>query len=442
MKRNYKIILKVITFFFLFFLLSFPVSWILKDDSNSYARAMFHEFYRQKNIDYLICGASHVSHGLHPEIASSYFGKNVFNCGTPSQKIDGTYSILRQALRLYKIEKVFLELDFAITCEGNFSDRDGFKAEYIVADGLRDFDIKKDYLLNCSKTKFYFNHILPIGKDKLLTLNPSKVIKKIKSLLSGDYFKYRYGDEDSQYGSRGCVLDVECIPKGGFYNDHKESPINVDRISRDWENTIDKIIDLCRQNNIELIFYSMPGSDFYLNERGNYDEYYLYCKNFCAQRGYVYYDFNLAHPDILSLSDMDYSDDNHLCKKGVYNWTEAFCSFFDRKYKEENVLSKYFYSSYLKKMADMEAKVFGLYLILSDDKKFLEIIPVKNKLTPQEIKYSITEISDGREVVIQDKSSDTKIDLSKIGAEKVELRIESFANDILQTSCEESYLIF
>ena len=93
-------------------------------------------------------------------------------------------------------------------------------------------------------------------------------------------------------------------------------------------------------------------------------------------------------------------------------------------------------------MADMEAKVFGLYLILSDDKKFLEIIPVKNKLTPQEIKYSITEISDGREVVIQDKSSDTKIDLSKIGAEKVELRIESFANDILQTSCEESYLIF
>ena len=107
----------------------------------------FHEFYNQNKIDYLICGASHVSHGVEANIASKDFGKNVFNSGTPSQKIDGTYAILRQAIKLYKIEKVFLELDFAITTEQSVSERTGFKSEYIVVNGLKDKWIKIDYLL-------------------------------------------------------------------------------------------------------------------------------------------------------------------------------------------------------------------------------------------------------------------------------------------------------
>lgn len=128
--------LKIVAFTALFFLLTIPVAFILKDDINSYARVLFHEFYNQNKIDYLICGASHVSHGVEANIASNDFGKNVFNSGTPSQKIDGTYAILRQAIKLYKIEKVFLELDFAITTEQGVSERTGFKSEYIVANGL------------------------------------------------------------------------------------------------------------------------------------------------------------------------------------------------------------------------------------------------------------------------------------------------------------------
>ena len=341
MSVKIKIPLKILLFIIVFFLLSAFATLFFRDDANSYARALFHEFYEQENIDYLVCGASHVSHGVEANRAGKHFGKNVFNTGTPAQKIDGTYAILRQAVKLYKIEKVFLELDFAITCAPAFMERNGLTSEYIVSENLRDFGIKYDFLLHCSAPRHYLNSFLPIGKDKLITLNPKKVMRKIKAIINGQYFKYSYHADDSEYAGKGCVLDLEEV-KDGSFSDYKVEPaINVSGITDDWKNTVDKIISLCSEHGIELIFYSMPGSDFYLNQKGNYDEYYEFCRDFAAERGFSYFDFNLARPEVLSLSDSDYHDDNHLSKKGVYKWTDTFCDFFSEKYREEDALEKY-----------------------------------------------------------------------------------------------------
>ena len=334
MRKFFLYAIKSVLFIGAFFFLTVFIAFFLKDDVNSYARMLFHEFYAQERIDYLLCGASHISHGLEATVARKHFQKEIFNAGTPSQKIDGTYAILQQAVKRYKIEKVFLELDFAITTDDAFAERTGFKAEYIVASGIKDFAIKTDYLLHCSSPAYYLNSFLPIGKDKLLTANPAKILKKIKSVVSGEYFKYIYEDDESEYAGRGCVLDLEEIPNGGFSNDEREGRIAVEKISDDWKNTIDNIIALCKENGIELILYSMPGSDFYLNERGNYDEYYAFCRDFARERGFTYYDFNLAKSEILSLEDSDYHDDNHLSKKGVYKWTHCCPINLEKSFKK------------------------------------------------------------------------------------------------------------
>lgn len=434
------LVLKIFLFVLIFFIFTIPIAFILKDDANSYARVLFHEFYNQDKIDYLVCGASHVSHGVEANNASQKLGKAVFNAGTPSQKIDGTYAILRQATKLYKIEKVFLELDFAVATDSDFSKRDGFKAEYIVSNGIKDFKIKTDYLLHCSSPKYYFNSILPIGKDKLLTLNPKTISDKIKSLLSGEYFKYQYVDDGSEYAGKGCVLDLDEIPDGGFSNDSKEGKINVSEVSEDWKDTIDKIIALCRENDIELIFYSMPGSDFYLNERGNYDEYYSFCRDFAAEKGFLYYDFNLARPEILSLRDSDYTDDNHLSKKGVYVWTDTFCDFFGSKYKEENAIEKYFYSSYAQKMTDMPEKIFGLYMITSDDRKSMEITPISNHVDPKKITYDVYAIVGNEESLLAKDSIQTVVSLPAGKSGKI--RVISYIDGIKQTDCTENFASF
>lgn len=432
--------LKIVLFVLFFFVLTIPLGFFLKDDANSYARVLFHEFYTQEKIDYLICGASHVSHGVEANIASQKFGKSVFNAGTPSQKIDGTYAILREAVKLYKIEKVFLELDFAISTDSPFLERDGFKAEYIVAGGLRDKAIKADYLLHCSHPKYYLNSFLPIGKDKLMTLNPKTLARKSKSLANGEYFKYRYGDDGSEYAGKGCVLDLDEIPDGGFSNDETVGRIPVESVSDDWKNTVDKIIELCRENGIELIFYSMPGSDFYLNERENYDEYYKFCRDFLKVRGGVYYDFNLAKPEILSLSDSCYHDDNHLSKKGVYVWTDSFCDFFGAKYKEENCLEKYFYHSYAEKMEKISEKIFGLHMITSTDRKTMEIIPITNLADKKRITYDVYALTGGEESLLAKDTINTSIALPAGKSGKI--RVISYIDGVKQNDCTENFAAF
>ena len=434
------LLIKIFLFVLVFFLISLPVSFLLKDDAKSYARILFHEFYNQDNIEYLLCGASHVSHGVDGKRASEILGKNVFSTGTSQQQIDGTYAVLRQAVKLYKIEKVFLELDFAITCAPSFSQRKGFSAEYIVSDNLRDFSIKSQYLLECSPPKYYLNAFLPIGKDKMLTLNPKKLAYKMKSIFRGDYFKYTYTDEKLEYAGNGCVMDSDFIPDGSFSDYQYETNIAVNIISDDWKNTVIKIIDLCKEKGIELIFYSMPGSDFYLNQKGNYDEYYSFCRDFAGKRGFSYYDFNLAKPEVLSLKDSDFCDDNHLSKKGVYKWTDTFCDFFSEKYMEENALEKYFYASYDEKMKNIGDRIFGLYMITSDDKKSLEITPVTNLSDTKRITYDVYAITSGEELQLAKGISDTTIALPAGKSGKI--RVVSYIDGVQENDCRENFASF
>lgn len=176
----FKIALKILLFTVVFFVLSFFIAFLLKDDTTSYSRVLSHEFYNQKNIDILFCGASHVSHGMNPTIADVEFCKNTFNTGTPSQGINGTYAIIRQALKTYKISKIFLETDFAVACTNGSLHSGMGKSDFIVQSFLRDLSIKRDFILENSSPGNIFNAVLPIGKDKMMTVSPKRVFFEIK----------------------------------------------------------------------------------------------------------------------------------------------------------------------------------------------------------------------------------------------------------------------
>ena len=439
MQISKKIILtiKSILFLLIFYILSIGVAFILKDDTESYARVLMHEFYSQDNIDILYCGASHVSHGITPVIADSITGKNNFSTGTASQTIEGTYAILQQAIKQYKIEKVFLEMDFAVSAKHAKNDRNGFAADYIVSDYIKDPSIKYNYLFSISSPKYYVNHLLPIGKDKHMTLNPKKFIKKIKSIVTGQYFKYDYISSDSEYDGKGCVLNIDVIKNGSFSNNTEQGKIKLENISEEYKNIIDKIIKLCKNNNVELIFYSMPCSDFYLAEKSNYDDYYFWCKDFLSQRGFEYYDFNLVKEEYLTLEDEDFTDDNHFSKQGVYKWTRAFCNCF---FTEGISLEKMFYASYSQKLQNHPDKIYGLELLPSQDKKTIKIKPIINHVEQNRITYDVYSIIEGNEELLEKETRDSVImlPLGKSG----KIRVISYIDGIKQNDCLQSFAAF
>lgn len=79
MNRKIELIIKSEVFSIIFVAISFLLSFILKNNINSYARTLFNEFYRQEKVDILFCGASHISHGINPQIADSMLNAQCIN---------------------------------------------------------------------------------------------------------------------------------------------------------------------------------------------------------------------------------------------------------------------------------------------------------------------------------------------------------------------------
>lgn len=162
-----RFLFKFCLFAVIFFAVSAILSVFLINDLNTYTRVLMHEFYSQKNIDVLFCGASHVSHGINPNVADKRLGLNTFNSGTPSQGLDGTYAILCEAVRLYNLKDVFVELDFATAATSSYSKSEPSKSNFLVAHYLKNPKAKLKYILSSTSPKYYLNSFLPIGKKNL-----------------------------------------------------------------------------------------------------------------------------------------------------------------------------------------------------------------------------------------------------------------------------------
>ena len=205
MSNKVKIPLKIFAFLVVFYLVCSVVAFLLRDESSAYTRVWMHELFEEKDVKILYCGASHVSHGITPKVADKIWNKSNFSTGSAGQTIQGTYAVLRQAAKIHKLEKVFLELDFAIATKEPVKKRTGFAADYSLAHYIRDPKIKLDFYLSLSSPAYYINSLLPIGKDKHMVLNPDDLIFRYKSFINGDYSNYVYIDKDADYDTKGML---------------------------------------------------------------------------------------------------------------------------------------------------------------------------------------------------------------------------------------------
>ncbi|MCR5217757.1 hypothetical protein [Treponema sp.] len=434
-------IIKVVIFTAILALLINLTALILRDDAHSYSRVMMHDLYNQQHIDYLVCGASHVSHGIDPKIVEEKLGKNLYNAGTPSQHIDGTYAILRDILNRNKVDTVFLDIDNGIAASTPFKQRKGFKSEYIVSTYLKDSGIKYDFYKDMSLPQYYLNSFLPIGKDKLITLDPLVLFNKAKCIFNGSYQNYRYNgwylykdDDDSIY--KGCVYENKFIEDSSFH-DTADVPIIMDNVrAGDWDKTVDKIIALCKDTNTKLVFISIPASDFYIMGKGNYDEYYSYAKAFLKERGYDYYDFNFVKKEFLTFNDTEFRDSNHLNHKGIIKFTDIFCDYFAGKYDGED----FFYDSYKEKIADMPEKVFGVKADFDTLKQNLLLNPITTGIEADRLTFDVTAQTDGKEIILAKNTSETKIALP--AASTGQLKVTSYLDGNSVNSFKIKYISF
>lgn len=426
-----KIFFKFCIFITGIFIIANILVFFLKDDKNTYSRLVMYDFYDQEQIDYLFCGASHVSHGVNPQFLSKELNKNCFCLGTSAQKISTTYFLIKEAINKYNPKTILVDLDFgmAIGEPKPFFEKKPSKDIYIVSSYLRNPLIKTQYLLSMTAPKYYINSFFPLGIYKDISLDPKVFIENIKSkIITKDYFNYTYKSKDSTYQRGGVILKNSQIEDGSFHSFEENISKIPESLNIEWQKYVKKIIDLCKQNDINLFFYSAPIPDYFLTVSGDYDLYHSFVKSFLASYGYVFYDFSLCKPEYLNLKDSDYYDYNHLNKDGIEKFTCIFSDFLAEKITSERL----FFSSYKEKKENQKPSIYGIVIKQNEETGLISINAVSNISVPGKISFAVYEITSDDEKLINSKKTADGITFSK---QPGKIKIKTFYEDAVQTNC-------
>ena len=99
-----------------------------------------------------------------------------------------------------------------------------------------------------------------------------------------------------------------------------------------------------------------------------------------------------------------------------------------------------FHSSYAEKIALQKDKIYGLVMKMSDDKKSLDITPIKNHVEDSRITYDVFVKVDGKESQVCTKTPDKHIVLPSKQTGTV--RVVSFIDGVEQTNCKTHFTTF
>lgn len=228
------------------------------DETNNHTKKKwdaFYEFTDNNNIDVLLLGSSHLYTGINPKNLSATLGVNSFILASPGTNIADTYYGLKEAIKTTKPKLVVIET-YGISDFIPHNLKDGG-----LSDQFKSFNARKDFPTKISSMPFLFktdnylyafsntlrNHNFifedPAQLEKNQKLIGSNQIKSNKLYL-GRYVRFTTGLEDniiSKYNSLGAPVDGNEYA----YNDYTIKYVK-------------NIVDLCKENDIELVFLTLP----------------------------------------------------------------------------------------------------------------------------------------------------------------------------------------
>lgn len=428
--------IKIVVFIALFIACGQFFRFILADDTASYTRIMMHEMYEsEENIDVLFVGSSHCYFSFVPEITDEIFEKNTFNVGSSSQGMDASYELIREVNKRNDLQQVYLEVYYRMGASGENKDRDLMMGTNIISDYMKPSLRKYAFLLQASSNEHYVNSFIVARRDWEKLYDPVYMRDLVKKKLTDDYrdYKYTYVTDNGQaYQGKGYVTNNGVAPE---YYCFQCWPIYVDGFSKDWENSLKKIISYCDKEGIELTLVSAPMPNFALAGMGNYDDYLGKVNGIIEGTGVNYYDFNFCKEEYIPNTSGIFRDTDHLNTEGAELFSTVFAKFFTGQIREEDL----FYSSFNEKLSHFDPMILGLghqdrASAYSDEiVRHLQVVSTRY----EGIEYRIYLTPEGEETcMVQDFSENREfeIPLDSHGICTIEWKIKDAEEDTVQTA--------
>ena len=423
MKRGIKVIFGVFIIISAVFVINSVLSYILIDDLDDEVRYAMHELYEQEEIETLFLGSSHVFCGYDPRILDEISGENTYLAVTPVQKVDGSYYLLKEALKNNQIKKVYLDM-FYLQYRDIPAERGSIQMQWIycITDNMKNNWNRIEFLLNASDCENYIEGFLPSARYGNYLLDRKRIERVIKSKRSSEYINYENVPSAFYKGAYvipGGVGNPEMIA------DLDNLEVAESIISEYSLKYLNKIVEICKEEEIELVLVTTPFTDFYVQALGNYNTFYAYMKEYAKTNAIEYCDFNLCRPELLVMEKDDFVDYHHLSGKGAVKYSTVFAEMMASYDKMER--QELFYDSVQEKMDDLSPRTMGILLEKSKDEEGVYFLStVANYDVDVEYRICTLDEQGTENELIQDFSDEKMIKVSQEGTSyKITVRNKS-----------------
>ena len=359
MKKTIKILAGIVIVILAFLGINQILQYILVDDGEDSIRDKMHDFYEQENIDTLFLGSSHIQFGYNEILLKECIGENTYVMGSPVQRIDVSYHLLKDAIKKNDIKTVYLDMYYR-QYRSVPSERTDLQMDYVycVSDYMPFSLNKVELLLEASDSNRYIESFFPAARYGNYLFDYKRMERIVKSKRNDAYKNYEH---TATIWVDGYEKEAGAPTMFDYVEEYSMSPIGDNIMSEYSLKLLDKTVKLCKDNDIELVLVATPMTNFWLESMGDYDIYHDFLTNYAHENNIEYYDFNYIKDDIFHQCDEYYIDDHHLSGSGATAFTEIFINMMTTM--SDSQRNELFYSSIEEKLSDLEPQIFGIKMI-------------------------------------------------------------------------------
>jgi hypothetical protein len=297
MKNKFRLIIKVASFLTLFCLIFAYASAVLypKWGNRDYTQSSVPTFYLQpkNSIDVLFIGSSSFLRGISSLIMWEKYGFPGYTRASAQQSAMINYYYLKEALK-YQHPKVVVIDGISIVEQYNVDAKEPYlrKAVDPMKWSVDKIQLIMD-ILSRSKNQTLISYLFPLFRFH----------SRWNEVTPTDFVNFRTDIYDSQKGSN---VSYNVAPQE-FPEHFMRTTNKVAKYSETSLDYMEKTVQLCRENNIAVIFVTLPRFSWKYSN-------YLAIKQFADQHNIPYIDYTLPENfEALGIDkDNDFADLNHL----------------------------------------------------------------------------------------------------------------------------------
>lgn len=286
-------------------------------------------------IETLLCGPSTAQRGYVPEFINKEMDTVSFNVGTSQQNLDGTYHLIRSVADTNPVETVFL----GISPDLLRKDKRPVLAKALVYDRLSGSKAKLSYLIDCCPMEEW--PYLALYSTRVKDYFDTEFVKENLEYKSSEDYKAGKSKDGTYQGMGMYAVTTAYDKEDVTYLEKREAQFQADNLNQNNVAYLEKIIEYCNENNIELVLVYIPIHGTAINWAGDISTVHDYYTNLANEYDITFFDFTYYKNLKTEFGREKFESAKHLNKEGAEDFTELLMEVY-KSYHDGEDLNQYF----------------------------------------------------------------------------------------------------